>query len=179
MDMLKVLPSDSKLWEQVWRLYTESFPEWERRKISSHRRAVEDADFHTYIAVDNGNMLALLFYWESGDMIFIEHVAVNPQMRGKNVGSELLRQFMDNNPDKTIILEIDPPEDEVSQRRLVFYDRLGFKRNSGDFDYTHPSYVRGGKVHRLELLSYPGPISVQKFGEFKKYMSEKVLKYID
>ena len=86
MEIMKIIPSGNKLWEQVWRLYVDSFPEWERRRISSHSRASEDDDFHTYISIENGNLQGLVFYWEHDSVIYVEHLAVNPLMRGKGIG---------------------------------------------------------------------------------------------
>ena len=178
MEMITIIPSESKLWEQAWRLYTESFPEHERRRISSHVLAVEDPHFHTGVAVENGHLLAILFYWTAGEnKVYIEHIAVNPLMRGQNVGSTILRNFMAQNPDATIILEIDPPADDISQRRLSFYERAGF-HNTG-FVYDHPSYQKKGMHHDLLVLSYPRNISREECEQFVGFMHDEPLKYID
>ena len=178
MEMITIIPSESKLWEQAWRLYTESFPEHERRRISSHALAVDNPRFHTKIAIENGNLLAILFYWTLGEnKVYIEHIAVNPLMRGQNIGSTILRNFMEQNTDATIILEIDPPVDEVSERRLSFYMRSGF-HNTG-YVYDHPSYQKKGKNHDLLVLSYPQSISEEEFGRFVEFMRTEILRYID
>ncbi|MCD8072609.1 MAG: GNAT family N-acetyltransferase [Alistipes sp.] len=177
MELLKITPSESRLWEQVWRLYNESFPEYERRRVSSHTMACEDPDFHTYISIDNGNLQALLFYWTYGKYIYIEHVAVDPHLRGKSIGSKLLTSFARDNGDCTIILEIDPPCDDISRRRLAFYERIGFK-NTGRI-FTHPSYSRSGQGHELLVLSYPENLDDPEYKEFMEFVSEKVLKYRD
>lgn len=178
MELINIIPSESKLWEQAWRLYTESFPEHERRRISSHVLAVDDPHFHTRVAIENGNLLAILFHWTLGDKrTYIEHIAVNAQMRGRNIGSTILHNFIDQNPDTTVILEIDPPVDEVSERRLAFYEKAGF-RNTG-FLYTHPSYQKKGLRHDLLVLSHPRAISEEEFALFTDFMRNKVLRYID
>lgn len=178
METINIIPSDSKLWEQAWRLYSESFPEHERRRISSHRRAVEDPRFHTRVAVENGNLLGLIFYWNFGDKkIFIEHIAVNPLMRCQNIGSAILSTFITQNPDTDIILEIAPPVDEESSRRLRFYEKLGFVVN--DFAYVHPSYQKKGPAHELVILSFPAPMSAGEFEQFCEFMRDNALKYID
>lgn len=177
MELLKITPTESKLWEQVWRLYTESFPEWERRRISSHSRATEDVGFHTYIALENGNLLGLLFYWEYDKTIYLEHIAVNPAMRGKSIGSNIIRELIDKYPGYSLLLEVDPPIDEISQRRVKFYERLGFVMN--DYPYMHPSYSTNGKAHELRIMSFPTAISNDKFEEFRNYIKTKVIKYID
>ena len=178
MEMINIIPSESKLWEQAWRLYTESFPEHERRRISSHVMAAEDPRFHTEVAVENGNLMAILFYWKlAGDKIYIEHIAVNPLMRGKNIGSTILHNFTTQNPDCTIILEIDPPVDEVSKKRLAFYERSGFV-NTGHI-FNHPSFQKKGLNHDLVILSYPATITREDFDNFTETVLTDVLRYID
>lgn len=177
MELMRIMPSENKLWEQVWRLYVDSFPEWERRRISSHSRASEDNDFHTFISVDNGNLQGLIFYWEYDSAIYVEHLAVNPLMRGKSIGSQILKELIEENPGCTVILEIDPPVDDISKRRLSFYERIGFVAN--DFDYVHPSYSSNRKPHELTILSYPNALSVEEFERFKDNMANRVMKYID
>lgn len=177
MELLRVSPAGSKLWDQVWRLYTDSFPEYERRRISSHARACEDGQFNTCIAVDNGNLLALLFYWKYDEYVYIEHIAVLPALRGRNIGSSLLAEFITQNKDKKIILEIDPPVDDISKRRLAFYERIGFRND--EYSYIHPSYTKNGQKHELHILTYPESITEEEFGKFKQFMEERVLKYID
>lgn len=177
MEIMKIIPSGNKLWEQVWRLYVDSFPEWERRRISSHSRASEDDDFHTYISIENGNLQGLVFYWEHDSVIYVEHLAVNPLMRGKGIGSQIIKGLMEENPESTFILEIDPPLDDISKRRSTFYERLGFIAN--DFDYIHPSYTKNGKPHELRIMSYPKALSNEEFERFKEYLATRVMKYID
>lgn len=178
MEFIKISPSESKLWEQVWRLYTDSFPEWERRRISSHDRASEDDDFHTYIALDNGNFIGLVFYWKYASYIFIEHLAVAPQLRGKNIGSKIITALIEEHPQHTILLEIDPPADDISKRRLRFYERLGFVIN--DFEHIHPSFSRNnGKEHELRIMSYPDRLTQEEFDRFRDYMYDRIMKYID
>lgn len=178
MELINIIPSDSKLWEQAWRLYTESFPEHERRRISSHVRAVEDPDFHTEVAIENGNLLAILFYWTTGSgMVYIEHIAVNPQMRGRGIGSDILCDFMARNRKRTVLLEIDPPVDITSEQRLAFYERSGF-RNTG-FVFNHPSYQKNGLCHDLLVLAHTSDISGEEYARFVEFLQNKVLRYID
>lgn len=158
-------------------MYIESFPDYERRRISSHALACEDPAFHPCIAVENGSLLALLFYWTYDDKIYIEHIAVNQQMRGQKIGSRLLEEFTAQNSGKTVVLEIDPPVDDISRRRLGFYERAGFI-NTGRI-FTHPSYTKNGQGHQLLVLSYPDEIAGEDYERFMEFVTEKVLKYVD
>ncbi len=180
MELISLRPTDSQLWSQAWKLYEESFPPYERRLPEDHLRAMQDGEFHCQVAVRRGEngaapaLLALFFYWEHGPMVYIEHIAVDPALRGQNIGSTLLGQFLARHVESTTILEIDPPVDEVAQRRLRFYRHQGFASN--DYEYFHPSYGTG-PVHPLTILSYPRAITRTEFDGFLRYMREKVLSY--
>lgn len=165
--------------EQAWTLYTESFPDYERRSRQAHHAATEDAEFRSKIAVgDNGELIALLFYWIHEGLLFIEHIAVDHSMRGNNIGSKLISELRAKHSDETVILEIDPPIDEISKRRLEFYQRLGFVEN--DFQYVHPSYARGDNAlpHNLVIMSHKRKLTDEEFAEFKDYLYNTILTYI-
>ena len=180
MELISLQPTNDLLWKQTWKLYEESFPLYERRLCEDHLRAMDEEEFHCQIAVSRGEngtpptLLALFFWWEHGSMNYIEHIAVNPSLRGQNIGSTLLGQFLAQHVDSTTILEIDPPVDEISQRRLRFYRHLGFVLN--DYEYFHPSYG-SGPVHPLSILSYPRTLSQEEFDRFVHYIREKILTY--
>ena len=180
MELLALQPTDTLLWNQTWELYETSFPVHERRRKEDHLRAMQESEFHCMVAVRRGEdgipptLLALFFYWEHDSMIYIEHLAVNPSLRGQNIGSALLGQFLANHVESTILLEIEPPIDETTRRRLHFYRRLGFVVN--DYEYIHPSYGTG-PAHPLTILSYPQTITREVFDRFLNYMQTKVLNY--
>mgnify|MGYP006974553350 FL=1 len=72
-------------------------------------------------------------------------------------------------------MEIDPPEDEISVRRLHFYQRLGFVENPQE--YIHPSFRKPFHAHRLVLMSRPGPLTNEEARDFADFVRERVLRY--
>ena len=101
----------------------------------------------------------------------MEHLAVSPAIRGGGLGSAILSAFCDRT--ERVVLEIDPPEDEISVRRLHFYRRLGFCDNP--YAYVHPSYARPFRPHRLVLMSRPGPLSYDEARRFAAFIRERIL----
>ncbi len=166
--------------EAVWELYEDSFPEHERRSRTAQSMAFGNSGSHGRIAIgDEGELLALLFYWIEGDILYVEFLAVNPQMRGRNLGSRIVERLLELYPDKLVILEIEPPEDEMTVRRLNFYRRLGFQPN--DYEYTHPSYHTGEKAHPhpLTIMSHGRTLSQNEFDRFKAFIDGVILSYKD
>lgn len=175
---MEIVPVSSAhpLWDAVWRLYVDSFPEWERRREEAHARAAQDSRLHLEAAVDGDRLLGLLFWWEQDAMVYVEHLAVDPTRRGQNIGSALLGDLLRRYAEKQVILEIDPPQDEVSQRRLRFYEHIGFKAN--DQTFWHTSYAVGGRRHPLILLSWPGVMTPEEQERFLHFIRTVVLSYV-
>ncbi len=166
--------------EEVWQLYETSFPAHERRSRAAQLAAFGDEQAHGDLLLDgNGQLAALVFYWTCNDLLYIEFLAVHPAMRGRQTGSRIMRELLGRYPHHTVVLEIEPPEDETTCRRLRFYERLGFCANG--YPYTHPSYRTGDAAcpHRLVILSHGAPLTPQRYEEFLTLMRMVVLHYAD
>ena len=94
-------------------------------------------------------------------------------LRGRNMGSQALTAFC--RKVGRVILEIDPPVDDISIRRRHFYERLGFVANP--YEYIHPSFRKPFTPHQLILMSYPGPLTYDEARGFADFVRETVLGY--
>lgn len=159
-------------WSEVWDLYEESFPACERWDAASYDRALADPAFEADAIHLDGAVAGLLFHWTTDHFHYVEHLAVSPRLRGQHLGSRALEAFC---RDRRVILEIDPPEDGISIRRLHFYERLGFVANP--YDYIHPSYRAPFHPHRLVLMSRPEPLTDDEVRRFADFIREHVLSY--
>jgi hypothetical protein len=56
------------------------------------------------------------------------------------------------NEHNNMILEVEPPVDDISRKRISFYERHGFRRNKY-FNYRQPSYAYGLPEVEMELMS--------------------------
>ncbi len=74
---------------------------------------------------------------------------------------------------KILILEIDPPVDDISKRRKGFYERCGFTENS--FRHIHPPYHRGNDGHDLIIMSCPKQISQNEYNAFYQYLQNRIM----
>ena len=52
-----------------------------------------------------------------------------------------------------MVLEAEPPTDDLRSRRIAFYERNGFSKN--DYPYLQPPYRPGETRVPLVLMSYP------------------------
>ncbi len=162
-------------WNEVMAIYEQAFPICERWPDGAYRRALEDPLFEADGIWTRGRIGGLLFHWRGPAFRYLEHLAVTPELRGHDLGSQVLRAFCRR--EGRVILEIDPPTDEISIRRQGFYERNGFVANP--YMYIHPSFRRPFHPHRLVLMSWPGPIERQEAEGFEAFVLREVLRYSD
>lgn len=175
---LQFIPLRSRtdaLWAEAWHLYQHSFPACECWREESYDRAFGDPAFEADAVCCDGQFVGLLFHWNAGSYRYVEHLAVSPALRGRRMGSHILSSFCAKAG--RVILEIDPPVDDISIRRQHFYERLGFVTNA--YDYIHPSFSRPFHAHQLVLMSRPDPLTKEEARLFADFVREHVLRYSD
>ena len=103
-------------------------------------------------ATENGALLGFLSYWDFGTFRYIEHFAVDVNLRGKGIGSGILEYFIKESGKTPIILEVELPEGYDARRRVDFYMRHCFilwKR----LHYIQPCYEPGGGTPEMKLMT--------------------------
>lgn len=143
-----VTSADHPLAAAWWRLYEDAFPITERRSARQHAAALADASFHCLHLADEGGFAGLLSYWQWDDMVYVEHLAIDAQRRGQGLGHQALALL----PGK-LILEIEPVVDEITARRLAFYESCGLCRLPQA--HVQLAYQAGQPEVPLWLLSRP------------------------
>lgn len=140
-------------------LYHESFPADERRKWTTNEDArqffLTNRDCRAFLGFDSeGNFVGLLIYWHLGDhLLYCEHLAVCPKMRGKGIGSKMISRLKDVSGDR-IIVEVEPPETEIARRRIGFYERLGLVAHP-EIEYVQPPYSPESNALNLLIMNSP------------------------
>lgn len=152
-------------------LYQGSFPIYERRTRAAQAARLGHPEYHFDLLLEGEALRGILLFWEAGDFRYVEHFAILPELRGSGAGSRALAQFL--NEGVPVILEIDPPRDEISRRRLGFYRRCGFAENP--WPHVHPPYRSGYAGHPLVVLSAPAPLSQEEYARFARYLGETVM----
>lgn len=176
MEFIRMKTTEHTYWEETWQIYEQSFPVFERRLFHNQIEAMGEESYYCVVAVKSNQVIGKIFYWEWEESIYIEHFAIHPDFRGQNYGSTILKEFIDSTS-KTVILEIDPPIDEISKRRLAFYKQLGF--NINDYKYTHPPYRKNVKPHELKILSYKKQLDKKAYDTFHGNVCQRAMKYIE
>ncbi len=175
MDYLLIDPKETEHWNNVWQLYEESFPVAERRKKEDHLLACTDEHFFPLSVWEGNELVGLMFFWEWKSYRYLEHLAVHPNLRGHGYGSQMLRYLRDS--EHTIILEIDPLINELSVRRLQFYERAGYTLTP--YRFVHLPYRLEAQPQELLILSYPNMITKEQHNDFLRFVNEEVIRYCE
>lgn len=111
--------------------------------------------------------------WEFPILRFVEHIAVDPNIRGGGVGKKMMADYISQS-EKPVLLEVEPPNGEIEQRRIGFYERLGFHLNP--FEYVQPPLREGQADLPLLIMTYPRPLNVEEFNLFRETLYTEVYK---
>lgn len=171
MEFCRMTSPHSTWFPQAMELYALSFPLHEQRTLENQASAMKNPAFHCDVLVENGAFAGLLFSWEGPDAAYVEHFATAPALRGGGTGARALRAFCETRP--SVVLEIDPPTDELSIRRRAFYRRMGFVENS--FDHRHPAYRAGFAPHPLVVMTWPRPFREEEYRRFYGHLCGTVM----
>ena len=167
----RLTTAEHPLYRKALELYGISFPAHEQREGHSQARILGDPAYRFTLIHDRDELVGLILYWETDRFLYVEHFCILPEKRGRKYGQKALELL--GQQGKTVILEIDPPVDDISVRRKGFYARCGFTANP--YPHVHPPYHRGNAGHDLVVMSCPGPITQAGYDEFRDFLDRHVM----
>ncbi|MGG1941213.1 GNAT family N-acetyltransferase [Paenibacillus polymyxa] len=157
---------------EIYAIMESSFPASECRTFEAQKALLKHPSYRIITEKnEQGNIVAFLAGWEFAHFRFVEHIAVDSRIRGGGLGQKLMGRFISQS-DQPVVLEVEPPVDEWSRRRIGFYERMGFHLNH--FEYVQPPLREGQADLRLQIMSYPGALSEQEFTPFKEILYTEV-----
>ena len=157
---------------QVKALYESAFPANERIPIKHLLDDKIKREFWAFFDKEEGENAAPQTFCgfsnsiSHGDITNIVYFAVEPELRSRGYGSQILQAIREKHPDSRIVVDIEVEEDskdaeelERRNRRRDFYQRNGF-------DSSPVDYVWQGEHYRL--LSAGGTVTEKEFRDFWK-----------
>ena len=81
---------------------------------------------------------------------YIEHFAIHENYRNKGYGQKVMELII-NGIQGMIVLEAEEPYDDISYRRIRFYQRQGFILH--DVPYQQPPYRNGDEWFPMKLMT--------------------------
>ncbi len=161
---------DPKEFDAVFDLMERSFPKEEYRPYAGQEALLSDPAYAIYTAKEGGSILGFAVVWELEDILFLEHLAVAPEHRNSGIGSQLLEYIRGSA--KRVCLEVEPPETELTRRRVGFYERNGFFFN--DYPYEQPFLGQGTGPIPLRIMTTGGTITPATFARIRELLYSRV-----
>ena len=165
---------DSPWFPQVKALYESAFPANERIPIKQLMDNKIQRDFFAFVDDINGSPTFCGFSNSitRGTITNIVYFAVEPKLRSRGYGSQILKTIHELHPDTRLIVDIEVEEDskdaeelERRNRRRDFYLRNGFE--AAEFNYNWQ-----GEHYRL--LTAGGTVTEQEFRDFWKEVLKNI-----
>ena len=157
---------------EFWKIYSSSFPLSERRNPDQQTSIFKNQDYQLDVYLLDNHAIGFIAHWKAKEFVFIEHFAIASEVRNKGFGNAILKEFIEGNI-VPVILEIEPPMDDLTRRRLKFYEYLGFIRN--DHLHYQPPYHTSDQPLHLVILTYPNQIDEELYQQFNKFQKNTVM----
>ena len=154
---------------EIYRIMQASFSDDEYRPYDEQLALFEEPEYRIYYMP-----AGFLAVWEFESFIYIEHFAVDPALRNSGTGSAMLQELV-KQYQKPICLQVELPEDELTRRRIGFYERNGFVFN--EYPYIQPPISKGKSPVPLRIMTYGEAITRETFEAMKNVLYRSVYKY--
>lgn len=157
--------------EVIKNLYLTAFPPNERREFDELKKQIYNDECNVNLILIGEKVAGLIIFWNFNEFVFLEHFAIEPDLRGLGIGEKTLAEIK-TLYQKTVILETELPNDELSLRRIRFYERNGFHKLSRT--YFQPSYGSNKPEIELKLMSTNVDLPTETLDKYILQIREKV-----
>ena len=159
------------MFDKVFEIMQLSFPKDEYRPYEEQKALLDDSRYKITAYNDNGIFKGFMALWEFEGFVFLEHFAVHPDFRNEGIGSKMLGDLIG---EKKVCLEVEPPENDITKRRIEFYRRNGFYFN--EYPYIQPPISKGKNSVPLYIMTTENAVSENEFNCIKDVLYKEVYK---
>lgn len=160
--------------KHAYLIMEEAFPESERRPFEKMYELYKNKDFTFFCVKEDAQIMGVIMCWECKSCVFVENFAVAKEARGKGIGSVILTEIKKYYKDQLVVLEVETPHDEMSERRIQFYTRNEFMLNV--FGYIQPKINKEVNTIPLLIMSYPTRLQKTQYECIKEEIFTHVYK---
>lgn len=140
----------------------ELFPHW-LLMLNTLRPCVSFSAYY-----ENGNLCGVTYSFDLGEIFFILYLAVDGSCRGSGYGSKILAKIKEDNPDKIIVLDVEPLDKNATNyeeraNRIKFYEKNGIyptgytikeKKMSYSVLSTNPGKNISGYIRAYKMMTF-------------------------
>ncbi|MEG2514356.1 MAG: GNAT family N-acetyltransferase [Bacteroidaceae bacterium] len=168
----RITTNQMALYDFVEQLLTSAFPENEHRELITQREFTDHNPlFHVHVIFDDSTPIGFISYWDFTDFYYVEHFAIAAEQRNHKYGERVLEQLKEN-LGRPIVLEVEAPTDSLSERRINFYQRLGFTLWQNE--YLQPPYRKGDESLPMFIMAHGNLIPEKDFQQIKETLYKEV-----
>lgn len=114
-------------------------------KILSSARRDEISSSAAEDKISSGTAESEISRYDESEIFYVAYLGIDAKFRGLGIGSRLLALIVTQNPSAQIVLDVEPPHEDVPNlaqrlRRIEFYGRHGFRRCGKFFNYAGLSF---------------------------------------
>lgn len=157
--------------DKLYNLIENSFPRDEYRTYDGQKSLFEKDEYRVFARYDGADLTAFIALWDFDGFAYIEHFAVDEKYRNGGLGAKMLAEIIQKF-DKPVCLEVEPPQDDMSRRRINFYRRNGFFLN--EYNYVQPALAEGKNEIPLLVMTSGGKVNFDEFDKIREVLYKKV-----
>ena len=155
--------------DDVYKIMKQSFPLEEIRGYEGQRALLDREDYFIKTYIHSGEVAGFCAYYELNDVLYIEHLACSPAVRGLGIGTKLVQEVLDEAGERSVILEVEPPVDEMTKRRVAFYEKLDFHLNP--YYHFQPPLNKDTDGVELKMMSSKGKITEEEQKAYRRLLN--------
>lgn len=155
--------------DDVYKIMKQSFPLEEIRSYEGQRALLDREDYFIKTYIHNGDMAGFCAYYELNDFLYIEHLACSPEVRGLGIGTKLVQEVLDEAGERVVILEVEPPVDEMTKRRVAFYEKLDFYLNP--YYHFQPPLNKDTDGVELKIMSSARSLTAEEQEAYRRVLN--------
>ena len=176
VNIQKLTTNDILKLTKVKKIYENSFPVNERRDFIKLITLLSDIKFQLLAITFENEVVGMLSKWDFDSFIYIEHFAIASDFRGNGMGSYILQNLLQDEI-RQIVLEVELPDDEISLKRIKFYEKFGF--HCCQERYIQPPYDKDKESVSMLLMTTQLIDSLQDFQYIKNILYHEVYNFIE
>ena len=121
---------------------------------------------------ENGQFCGFTYTVTEGNVVFVLFFAVNAELRGKGYGTAILAYLKAQNPNRSIILNVEPLDIEAENaeeriRRMRFYEKNGFFDTGYDIEEIGGTFRVLATKKEIDMNAYLRVFRKMSFGLWK------------
>lgn len=171
--MLERITKDT--FDEIYPILEEAFPVEELREKERQEALLDKPQYRLFGIKNECDVLqGAIAMWDFEDFIYIEHFVIKPSFRNGGFGGKKLREIIAW-AGRPVVLEVEVPTDEMTKRRIGFYERHGFFFN--EYPYLQPPMRMGQGRLPLRLMTMPERISQDVYERYKRMIHRIVYNF--